>query len=355
MGSGLVKCFITNQTIPEGIEVVVFPIIQNSTYRAVKLIDRQGKKLALPGPNNTTVYTNCLYSLQGVKFHTLADDYADNSFEDTLENKYSFILMLQYLYQYSLTTVEGENEYHDLAFDIKKFIKKHKINLGEIKERPANKYGPAYKYMDFYKCTNPDLLKSLSVKKMNEMYEKLLELADKNRIFVQEHSECATVFKFAICLKSAYDYMIKNAEPSYGLRNFDAQVTSVVNSLASAKDSDMNRFRVAELFTRIGDGESTNHDYMSLVYDLMDKLPKKITEKDIINMKNQLPFLFDIIKFQAFLNQNQILIQPITGYQQDYQNEDGNNFVKLVAHCNQQVGEFLKEKYGEFEDEESEA
>lgn len=83
MGSGLVKCFVSHQSIPENMPVVIFPIVQCSGYRPVEIVDRSGKTFQVPAPNNTTVYANCLYELQGVRFTCIADDYATNQIENT--------------------------------------------------------------------------------------------------------------------------------------------------------------------------------------------------------------------------------------------------------------------------------
>ena len=207
MGSGLVKCFVSHQIIPEGVPVVVFPIVQSCGYEMVDLISsRSGIAKKAQAPNNSSVYANCLYQMQGVRLTCLADDYGRNNLEDTLENKYGFIIMLRFLYENSYDAKEGDNSSHEKEFSVKKLLAKYKIVLGKDKLGRDKKT-----YYDFFEPNHAPLLKSLNIKKMNDLYQELLLFGDKNRIFVRDvMSEQVIAFKFAVCLKSVYDYSIEN-------------------------------------------------------------------------------------------------------------------------------------------------
>ena len=351
MGSGLVKCFVSNQTIPEGMPVVIFPIMQAAGYHPVS-ISRGDSKFEMIAPNNTTVYANCLYGMQGIYFTSLADDYAKNNLEGSLENKYSFIALIQFLAKYSYVAEQGENEYHEKAFDMKKLLKKHKIVVGQIVK---NKKGQDR--FDYFPATHEPLLKSLTVPKMNKVYEELLELADANRIYVNEYHETPRVFKFAICLKEVFDYAIR--EDNKGDRNTKTIIEGYLKAYLDPNDKmnkaypEMTKGRVAECFSKL-DGESATQGYREVIHDILDTMPKKLTPKHIPELLSKLNFAVVISSFQRYLNHNNVLIQPITGYHQDYHNDIGKRYAKLVEMSALAVSSFVKEKYGEDEDESEE-
>jgi len=341
MGSGLVKCFVSRQIVPEGVPVVVFPIVQSSGYALVDLFSsRSGLEKKAQTPNNTTVYSNCFYRMQGVRFTCLADDYGRNCIEDTLDNKYSFILILKFLYQNSYETKEGDNSYHEKEFSIKKLLLKYKIILGKEK---TNK--DKIKYFDFFEIHNPSLLKSLNHKKMNSVYQELLSCGDKNRIFVRHYmGEQVLAFKFSICLRSVYDYAVNNESKVCG-SGIHKEILENVNRILDPKDKifkkDSVKFRIAESISRHSDGESADLDYHEVLYSVLDGY-RDISLKDSEKICTKMKYIIDLLSFQRYLNFLEIPIVPISGYAQNYDNECGNEYLKMVKEVNSQLKVFIK-------------
>lgn len=196
---------------------------------------------------------------------------------------------------------------------------------------------------------------------MNAIYEELLEFGEKNRIYVSNYSrESATVFKFAICLKSVYDYAVQQEPKVYEGRGIKKIISEYMQVDLDPKDKfytknpDMLSYRVAENFSKCN-GESATHDYHEAIYAVLDQMPKKLTQKHIPEILAKLNFVVDLLSFQRYLNHLEVPIQPITGYHQDYHNDSGNDYLKLVEMTNSKVKEFIKDKYGEDDEFEGEA
>ena len=363
MGSGLVKCFITSQTIPEGIPVVVFPIIQQTDYEPVKAIhsyqmfhqataekeahftDHTSEKEIMP-PNSSICYANCFYRFQGVKFHALADDYRRQNLENTLENRISFLNLLKYLHQHALKTLPGENQYHDHGFEIQSLLKEYNISLGDFNERGRFQY---------HKDTDYIQSKALDWDKVQELYLKFLDIADEGRIIVIGLRR-PVVLKFAICLQSAYDEMVRLAKHrdyrSY--YNIDEAIDEACAAITPNMSEEDKQDAIFSFRSRINHSatELTANGYSSQLFEELDVIRKDFTVANIKALKPKMSFLFDFISMQEILNKINVPILPMTGYDQDYQNENGKLFTNIVTSSQNAVDSFIKEKYGEYEEEE---
>lgn len=100
MGSGIAKCFVSNQSIPEDIPVMIFPIIQSQGFYQVNL-KNEYEEVTVSQPNSTIVYHNCLYEFQGVSFTAKNGDGLVPVFNDSIANKQNFLILCQYLYEHS--------------------------------------------------------------------------------------------------------------------------------------------------------------------------------------------------------------------------------------------------------------
>jgi hypothetical protein len=192
---------------------------------------------------------------------------------------------------------------------------------------------------------------------MNKIYEELLEMGDKNRIYVKQYHDAPLVFKFAICLKEVFDFAIR--EDNKGDRNTKSIIEGYMKAYLDPNDKfyksypDMVKGRIGECFSKL-DGESSAQGYHEVISDILDTLPKKLTQKHIPTIMAKLSFAVAVSSFQRYLNNANVLIQPITGYHQDYQNDIGKSYLKLVEFSASAVSAFVKEKYGEDEEYEAE-
>lgn len=330
MGSGLNKCFLTNQTIPEGIDVIVFPIMPQSDYNDTIAHSRNSPEdhIKVSGPNHSICYANWLYQCQGTYFTCKSDDYGESFVNNTRENKISYIEFLNYLINYSLVTKQGENEYHEQSFDILELLKKNKIKT--IKENNKQK------------ITITINEQALSNKQINSIHLELLELGQKNRIITSDYKK--KFIKFAICLKSAFDYVnqeFRSQRIQSLMENFPKLASDELKVAKVTKNTIFYKFRLTDIIRHSFDGESVNIGYYVFLYKTMNNLKAKDFKKKI----NEIKFILDFANFQAGLNALNITIEPISQYQQDYSNEIGSDYLKLIKHANKSVKDFIKNKY----------
>lgn len=330
MGSGLKKCFVTKSYIPEGMPVVIFPVINNRTYTPV-VFHHEAKpdiKKEIYGHNDSVCYPNWLYSFYGTYFTAIMDDYGRSEIEDSKENIVSFKLFLEELLQNSYITEEGENEYHEKAFNIVKLLKSKKIKISNL---------------DSNKRYERKIESSLSIKVVNSLYQEILELADSNRIVSSQHE---SFVKFAVCLKEAFKYGVSTVPL---LNYLEASKEEFIELLP--KTNSKNRYLVSGAIRRLTELRE-NHGsmgYYHYMQSLIDTEKGKLTKKDAKLILTKCEFVFDFSKFMIFLNDLSIDILPMSGYQQDYHNETGNEYVKMLIKMNKKVDEFIKEKYGDEE------
>lgn len=110
MGSFLVSCCATNQSI-SGEDVYVIPIYENR--RTVK----NEKNLPLTGLDRLT-YNTDLYGLLGVIFTGSYHDYGRYDIDwDLTSNQFMLRKYVEYLKHNSVVIEQGENPYHDPAFN----------------------------------------------------------------------------------------------------------------------------------------------------------------------------------------------------------------------------------------------
>lgn len=164
------------------------------------------------------------------------------------------------------------------------------------------------------------------------MYKEILELANSNRIFIKNYDGQISEFNFAVCSKIAYDSLIADSSREYVYSTALNQLNEILE--------DKNSFRRFSFLVDFNDPEKTKFDY-SDVFDLV--LNKKTKNRE--NIINKIKFVLDFIVFQRLLNNMEINILPISGYRQDYQNETGRSYLKLVQEVALKLDVLIKEKY----------
>lgn len=111
MGSFLQACCITNQSVKEGEEVYIVPIMENIV--GTKVVDN-----TYLNSINRPVYNTDMFKPLGFIFKGVYADYGRYDIDwDLSENKLMFIYYLNYLKESSLKVEEGENSVHDIPFD----------------------------------------------------------------------------------------------------------------------------------------------------------------------------------------------------------------------------------------------
>lgn len=116
MGSFLVSCCVTNQSISTNEPVYVIPIFENNRV----LLDEHENKLQY---KPRIIYSTDIYGLVGVIFIGFYADYGRFQINwDKEENKYMFRKYVKYLFLYAFSIQKGENPYHDPDFLADKLV-----------------------------------------------------------------------------------------------------------------------------------------------------------------------------------------------------------------------------------------
>lgn len=326
MGSGLVKCFITNQTIPENFPIMIFPIVNQSTYSKIEIIDpANNSNHSVYGKYHSTVYANWLYDFTGFSFDGLMKDYAQFELNNNANNMLSLKTFLSYLYNQSCITIQGENQYHDQSYNIKDLLKTHNIE---------------------WKIENKDFVideKSLNMN-MDALIEELVELTSKNRIFIKHYNGDFLCLHFAVCLKSTYNLLIENKKES-----FIEKIQSMY--IDNQKPvSFLSGLSLRSLLTSSSNC-TISPEFTRLLIQTEKELPISYNKEEIKKVIKKLQFLYDFTNFQRNISHLNLTLQPISGYYQDYSNDIGTDFLTLVAKANKDIDNFLKESNDD-EDEE---
>lgn len=110
MGSFLVSCCASNQTIREGGDVYIMPIFENGD------IEKGSNGERLQGLSRI-IYNTDLYGLLGFIFTGYYNDYGRYVINwDKASNKYMLKNYLEYLQENAVDVEQGENTYHDVPF-----------------------------------------------------------------------------------------------------------------------------------------------------------------------------------------------------------------------------------------------
>lgn len=327
MGSGLVKCFITNQTIPEDFPVMIFPIVNQSTYSKINIIDPIDKsKHSVYGKYHTTVYSNWLYDFVGFSFDGIMKDYAQFELIDNKNNIFSLKTFISYLYHNACITSQGENEYHENSFDIIELLKEHNIEW-----RNENK--------NFFIDE-----KSLS-NNVEGLIESLIELSSKNRIFIKHYNGDFLCLNFAVCLKPTYNLIIKDKKET---------VFNKIKELYKNNTQPKNSFHLAGLSLRTlltGSNGTINNEFINFLINMEKELPSEYDKEKIKNIADKIQFIDDFCNFQSETSHMNLTLQPISGYYQDYSNDIGTDYLTLVAQANKDIDDFLNESRDDEDDD----
>lgn len=119
MGSFNTTCFVSQQTIVPGAKCIILPIIQQSTYDEIELISPDNSfETSVFGHAHTTCYPTCFWGYYGPLITGTYYDYGKFEIDNSSENIQSLKFLFNKLLSDSFKTKQGENEYHDHAFDM---------------------------------------------------------------------------------------------------------------------------------------------------------------------------------------------------------------------------------------------
>lgn len=341
MGSFNMSCFVSQQTIGPGDAAYLFPIQQSSSYNPVELIDKNGTIQEKYSFASSTCYPTAFWKSAGPIIEGEYDDYGRFSLINTLENEKNIITLFNELFKNSAKINLGENEYHDLAFDI------------------STQYDPQKKY---------------TFNQLEQIWDYMWNVMQEHRVFIKEYSGDFFPFSFAVMHKVTGDYLIEKIAKSenwskesnepekllmrtvtkivddtkkiFSNRSIESMLGFVANKVAGLENMRMGNFE--------GSYIESYYENTDAIYEL---LKNNISENTIIVDTNLIHKI--MLEVQSLMNHKYILsgldsinahFSPMVYASQDYQNEIGNEYTKLVVEVNKRVNLLVKEKYGEDED-----
>lgn len=329
------NCFVSNQVVPEGKQVVVFPIRQQKDYEACNL-SRGDLKITETANCSSISYNNSLWNSLGLVFTAKAQESYRLTINDSPMNRVSLMIFFYKLLDETFITEEGSNSSHDFAFNAKLVIQKKSL--------------PIFKYLSthnkFLKINELEL-KKIAWNEFKKVWEEVEELIHESRVFIRDYKGRPCLLKLSLCLTSAYDYVVKNTTQGYNSRKIDDKITNFDKSLKNYQkyfkktDPKSLRFLIMDVF-RFESGDGSALDYSSYFYA---KLSVKPTQKTSVKLKNELKPIIDFSQFQHGLNDLNLKFIPISGGSQDYMNETGALYSNLVAEVYNENQKFIDKKY----------
>ncbi len=347
MGSFNTACFVSRQTIASGDACMVTPIMMQSTYRPVELT--YGEETSQQyGPCSSTCYPTRFWKPVGSFFEAEYDDYGRVTLTDSKVNRFRLKEFIREALQMTPVVAQGENQYHDVAYDLVKFMTEKAPALLAYLTAKRGEELPAY---------DGDLFFAQGV----ACWEYIYEVAQEQRMFWRDYKGVMRPMNFAIMHRAAFDGLVAmtNAwvgwdKESYEMRTFFDRALGEAKQRMAELDaeaegaSDMNekqrkhmrkyfafdRFR--EAMRRVGGSEGSSYPSEHVVYmEASDAyLDGKLTDDQLFDiMKPWLEIRYACSGLEA-LN---LHFEPIVYASQDYSNEIGDSYAKFVAKVNAQV------------------
>lgn len=326
---------VSQQVIVPGAEVVILPIHQQATYHPVE-ISKDGKELSQYGFAHTTCYPTAFWGYAGPMVRGKYDDYGRFEIFDTEQNRVNMLSFFNYLLTDSFVTKQGENEYHDHAFDMKSIF---------------------------------DTTKEFSFEELVKIWDSVWEVAQENRIFIADYDNVPRNLQFAVIHHSAAAYLIEsvNTSSSYDNNSYEqktyfkkyiqGQLDRMIKIFENKKElGDTFSFFASQMASlsnyRIGEQEGC---YISRFYDNWDPIMDafndfKENNKDISKLSDELiDVLFEHFKPQldhrylhVGLDYLNIKLSPMIYASQDYDNSTGKSFAKMVRSVSADINKEIK-------------
>lgn len=340
MGSFNTTCFVSQQTIVPGAKCIILPIIQQSTYDEIQLISPNNSfETSVLGHAHTTCYPTCFWGYYGPLITGKYYDYGKFEIDNSLENIQSLKFLFNKLLKDSFKTKQGDNEYHDVAFDM------------------SSLYSPETEY---------------SFEQLIRICDEIWMVTMKYRLFVRNYKHNARQLQFAVMHESAAKYlinMVSNEKSWDGMsyHQFNYFENFVKSKLVKFVDEtkevppellEFVFWRIESLDGyRIGDSEGSN--ISSLYRSPLGVLG--ILQTMANGDFSKMPELFNLYKthldhryIHRGLDDLNVKLSPMVYASQDYSNDIGSAFFEMVKTVSAGINVEIKARYGEDDGEDVE-
>lgn len=351
MGSFNMTCFASQQTVAPGDACRVLPLLQQSSYQEIDISHDDKKESVLSGTHSTCYY-DAFWSPLGGFIPAEAEDYGRVELALDYRARMHLVGFFSELMSRSWVTAQGDNEYHDLAFDFAGFLQKEATGLHTVLTVKGDKTPWREGELDT---------------EIIAAWAYVWEVSQKNRVFVSDYRGRPRALGFALIHEDAYAELLAQASegsdwngdpraPEAVLRKGLEAGQQKAKERAAGMSSDMPDMggwflsdNLREVFSRAdGVGHSLGGPVSGLLSRMCQSLwSAELSEDEFVEMS--LPLLEERYVLGA-LNDLNLKLSPMVTAGQDYDNSTGKAYSTFVSKVSAKVtrGRMLH-YYGEFQ------
>jgi len=351
MGSFNMTCFASQQTVAPGDACRVLPLLQQSSYNEIDISNDDKKESILSG-SHSTCYYDAFWSPFGGFITAEAEDYGRVELTLDYLARMHLVGFFSEILARSWVTAQGDNEYHDLAFDFAGFLQKEAAGLHAVLTVKGDKTPWRDGELDA---------------ELTAVWGHVWEVSQKARVFVSDYRGRPRALGFALIHEDAYAELLAQASegedwsgnsraPEAVLRNGLEAGQQKAKERATKLSSDMPDMggwflsdSLREVFSRAdGVGHSLGGPVSGLLSRMSQSLwSAELSEDEFVEMA--LPLLEERYVLGA-LNDMNLKLSPMVTAGQDYDNSTGKAYSDFISKVSAKVtrGRMLH-YYGEFQ------
>lgn len=339
MGSFNISCFATNQTIAPGDKCWLLPVHQQSGYPAASVRMKDSGVHPAFAAASSTCYPNAFWQPFACFMPAVYDDYGDAKLVLNEHSRPAALNLLQTMLARCPNVDQGENEYHELPFDLEGYLKKNAPQmLADVRSAEARKIFQAG-------MSDHD-------EAMQACWAYISRAAFKGRTFIVNGFGDIRPVQFAVMHDETYQALAAHAQKG---KDWEGNTLEVKAFLAMA----MRKARAALAEdSRAGEDPVLKQirfvDAMRDTLDAIDNSPRYPRGLEISCLHEVASLAagtdtFDAALIEGFspylmgryviagLCEYNLRITPMVTSGQDYDNEIGTNYAKLVSHVSKKV------------------
>jgi hypothetical protein len=320
MGSFNTTCFVSQQSIAPNDKVVIFPVSQARGYADLSLTIK-GVELSVNDYAYSTCHPNAYWGFCGPLLTGTYNDYGAFLLDNNPTNIRMVKLFFDSVRDNAAQTAKGRNQYHENSFN------------------PAEWYSR----IDFSKIST-----------IEEGWAELEALVDSRRVYLNIGNKIRPL-AFSVMHKAAADELIRVGESDD--TTFSASQTRkelVLSAIESCPVGLPSAYWVLAMGD-CGIGEYESLSLKSLYRSINNKYSKELEESILkygITSPESWPLLMDEVRpnldhryISRGLELMEVHIEPMTTSGQDYDNDAGKKFFKLVQTVRKSLKEEAKKSY----------
>ena len=343
MGSFNTSCFVSRQTIATDDPCLVVPIRQQRDYNPVD-ITVDGQPAQAWGAYNSTCYPTRFWEPMGTALEAKYYDYGRFELLDTPANRTALVMLIADRLRQSPAVAQGENQYHDVPFDLPAFMGKEAAQLLQLVTAKRGEGVPTFD-------------KDVLFKQALATWDYIFEVAQEQRLFTLDYKGHVRPMQFAVMHRAAYDALVAQTnaavgwdKESYEMRAFfDRAIADMRESLSKTPEfGDLSEEKAAlsqaffagsrlrDYLQRVGGSELRmgTDESMLLTAGLQGLLSGKLTEDELfVKLKPVLEARYAYSALEA-LN---LHYEPMVYASQDYDNSIGRDYAKFVSQVSRAV------------------